>query len=299
MSPLPGVTLMKKARIAFFTYLAAKRESNLLKRLHSADGPTGARCIAYIGSAGLANRLRAHVISSVYAERTGRTLIPGWVVNEHLGCEFSDLFESDSPKGINFQSVRQVTYVRPLSSFQGDVSDYPEEMVFFKTQWQDLTSEYLLRAAKPYCGNFGKWFKPRSEISAFVDHCVAQWPQSVLGVHVRRGDFVPQDQDLPESRYNAAISRALAELPDTTRILLVSDAPPEDLRAIENAFPGRVMPPIMKPEGFLGARGTLSEARGALVDMLLLSRTSMLILTPGSTFGEFAGFISNIPAVFA
>ncbi len=149
-------------------------------------------------------------------------------------------------------------------------------------------------------GSFEKWIEPRAEIASFVEQCVAPWPQNVLGVHVRRGDFVTHTgQAISQSRYIVAMRRALAEMSDGTNIFLTSDASAEELQEIYDAFAGRVLPLIQKCSHFEGVRGSLPGARGALVDLLLLSRASRLILTPGSTFGEFAAQISNAPVMFA
>ncbi len=260
---------------------------------------TGSRYVAYFGCAGLANRLRAHVIASAYALRTGRILVPCWVNNEQLGCEFSDLFDFDALEGINFRTIRRVGYLKHIAAAQGDMSDYQEDLVFFKTRWQYVNLDYLLRASRPHCNSFQKWIEPRAEITSFVERSVASWPQSVLGVHVRRGDKVGEGWGLSNSRYVAAMRRVLAEMPEGTGIFLASDASPEELQEIYDAFPGRIVPSIDRPECLEGARGSLPGARGSLVDLLLLSRASRLILTPGSTFGEFAGQISNAPVIYA
>lgn len=283
-----------------FRQLATNREGVLLRRLRDSSRQPGLRYVAYVGSAGLANRLRAHVIAGAYAERTGRILAPCWVSNKHLGCVFSDLFDPALPEGINFRTIRRVGYLKHIAAAQGEMSDYPEDLIFFKTQWQDVHSEYLLRAARPHCDSFSRWVTPKAEVSAFVEHAVALWPRQVLGVHVRRGDFVTTTgQAISLSRYVVAMGRVLSEMPEDTGVLLASDAPAEELQEIYAAFPGRILPRVFKPTFFEGVRGSLPGARGSLVDMLLLSRASRLILTPGSTFGEFAAQISNVEVIYA
>lgn len=292
--------MLQAASVALFRHLAARRENSFLRKLRCSASGAGSRYVAYIGTAGLANRLRAHVIASAYAERTGRTLVPCWVSNKHLGCVYSDLFDSGALERIHFDTVRRVGYRKNVAAVQGDGSDYPDDLVFFKTQWQDVNSEYLLHASRPDCANFQKWFRPRAEVSLLVERTVKQWPRNVLGVHVRRGDFVTHTrQAIPQSRYIAAMERVLAEMPDRGSIFLASDASAEELQCIRDAFPGRIARNVKKPELFEGARGSLAGARGAMVDMLLLSRCSRLILTPGSTFGEFAAQVGGTPFSYA
>ncbi len=292
--------LFQRARDEFFRQVASRRENSFLRRLRGSRSCDGSRYVAYFGSAGLANRLRAHVIASAYAERTGRTLVPIWASNQHLGCVFADLFEFDASTAISFQSIRHLSYLKNINAVQGDASDYAEDLVFFKTQWQDVSSEYLLGSVRPYCDSFRKWYRPRAEITAFVECAVTLWPQCVLGVHIRRGDFVTHTgQAIPQLRYIAAIRQSLAEMPERAAVFLASDASPEQLEEIYAAFPGRILPRVEKPEFFEGARGSLPGARGSLIDILLLSRASRLILTPGSTFGEFAAQISNAPVQYA
>lgn len=294
------VTLLQKTKAALFRQLDIRRENSFLRELHDSGGCDGLRYVAYIGCAGLANRLRAHVIASVYAERTGRILVPCWSNNSHLGCAFSDLFDFDALEGINYRTVRRVDYLKHIATAQGDTLDYPENLVFFKTPWQYVNSEYLHRAARPFCDSFWRWVKPRAELLSFVERSVAPWPQNLLGVHVRRGDFVTHTgQAISQSRYIVAMGRVLAEMPEGVKIFLTSDAHAEELQEIYDAFPGRILPRIHKSAYFEGVRGSLSGARGSLVDMLLLSRASRLILTPGSTFGEFAAQMNNVPVTYA
>ncbi len=212
---------------------------------------------------------------------------------------FSDLFDFDASEKISFRTIRRVDYLKHVDTAQGDTLDYPENLVFLKTPWQYVNSDYLLRTSRSF-SNSCEWFKPRTEVLSFVDRSVASWPLDVLGVHVRRGDFVTHTgQAISQSRYISAMERALAEMPPGASVFLASDAPAEQLEQIYDAFPGRILPYVHKPELFDGPRGSLSGARGSLVDMLLLSRVSRLVLTPGSTFGEFAAQISNTPVIFA
>jgi len=113
----------------------------------------------------------------------------------------------------------------------------------------------------------------------------------MIGVHLRRGDFVSGGRSIPTARYNRAIETARARCPDAVGIFLATDATDAELTELVPGLP-------MRRLTYRG-RESRDGLAAALVDLFVLSRTSYLVLTPMSTFGELASLPGKIPCLTA
>lgn len=108
-------------------------------------------------------------------------------------------------------------------------------------------------------------------------------PEPFLGVHVRRGDFRQGGLAIDDAWYIRAVSQALrGAFPDGGRpqIRIFSDAAPQSLRFLAEAFPNV----------------TIQPKAPALLDLLHLSRCAALVGTSRSTFGMWAAFLGQMPS---
>jgi hypothetical protein len=248
----------------------------------------------YFAHAGLGNRLRAHMMAQLYAQRTGRTLLTGWVSSIHLGAGFTDLFAWDGPEKVPFESIRCISYRKGDLSPQGDRQDFQEEMVYFEPEWQFVDKEYLAAAMGEQDYLPAESLHPCAKLQARLDEIRRKWPSSMLGIHVRRGDFVTHSrQAISMERYVSSARKVLASMAPETHVFLASDASDEELQPLQDAFPNRI------DKRSVGSRESLDGAEDSLIDMMLLSSTQHLILTPGSTFGEFAALYGRVPTTYA
>lgn len=115
-------------------------------------------------------------------------------------------------------------------------------------------------------------------------------PPPVIGVHIRRSDFREyvvgevqggQSNMRTPSEYFIESIKLVREIHgENLPVTIYSDAYPDELRdvlAVGNAV--------------------ISSSRNALYDLILLSRSRCLILSHGSTFGYWAGFLADAPII--
>lgn len=100
-----------------------------------------------------------------------------------------------------------------------------------------------------------------------------------IGVHIRRGDFKRIGQSVSDDWYVRAIKEAIA-LVGSLPIKIFSDEDAQALVGITEGFPNIcIMPP-----------------RSALQDLILLSRSKVLVCTANSSFSMWAVFLGQMPS---
>ena len=281
---------------------AAKRGFNRLKlvrarrrELRRLVQPGGASpSVTYLTDYGLANRMRAHVMAWDFARRTDRTLAVNWAVTAQCAARFDDLFvRGASPRTVSGR-VYLSHYDRASDVASHDLlDDVRHEAFVLDIGWQAISREPFLRRLANRTPDARSALIPHPALVAQVDAVAAQWPQRVVGVHVRRGDFVTHaNQAVPLRRYITALNQVLADarLSDAA-IFLASDGSDDELRLLLDTYGERIVRRPASP------RTSVEGVRSALVDLLLLSRTDYLVLTPRSTFGEMAAFLGDVPFV--
>ncbi|MBM4164978.1 MAG: hypothetical protein FJ222_11155 [Lentisphaerae bacterium] len=103
---------------------------------------------------------------------------------------------------------------------------------------------------------------------------------SSIGVHIRRGDFKCGGHTIPDAWYLRAIGAARERLPGVP-VRVFSDASPAELAFLKGVENLRVMP-----------------SAPALHDLLLLSRSSLVVGTSWSTFSMWAVFLGQMPSLW-
>jgi len=260
--------------------------------------PRGRASLAYVCRAGLANRLTAHLAAANIAAATGRDLAVYWPRTRECAATFEELFASYSapdcgerpnhhhllgcdPNRVSFQSACDA------------VARRQEPLVLLDYTWQYLPGT-LLRAAARNGGELSlAALRPHGPILEEVARTVAAWSPPVLGVHIRRGDFLLDGKAVPLERHAAALARSVACHPETKSIFIASDASMEELKPVLASVS---LPVALRRSA---GRDNLAAICGALVDLILLSRADRLILSPKSSFGSLAAVLGCVPSEVA
>lgn len=121
-----------------------------------------------------------------------------------------------------------------------------------------------------------------------VDTLSAQFDQDTVGLHIRRRDNRKSIRHSPTDAFIAAMEDAVANNPET-RFFLATDSPAEEAR-LRRHFGDRILTRRRKL-----SRLHTSGLQDALVDLILLSRTSRVIGSHWSSFSEVAAEIGRIP----
>lgn len=259
-----------------------RRCREILRTLPPAADPT--RVVAYLCHAGLANRLRAHLVAQAYALRYGCALHAHWPRTEHFAATFADLFEALPPTPLSRGPLAFIARGEPLPPLP------QTSLVVFRQDWQYIEPNELGAHTADVADEVRRRLRPRQTIIDETDRFAATMPWPAVGVHIRLGDFKQNDQALPITRFLSAVAAFDRRNSTTMPLFLASDGSPEELAPFYASLPGR----IHRRCGSSDRSG--NEAVGdALVDMLLLARCQHVIQTPRSSFGQVACFLGGCP----
>jgi hypothetical protein len=253
---------------------------------------------------GLANRLRALASAKILADYTGRKLFVNWYPSKECNIEWEELFVN-----------RLERYPSPLSSFQTGINLYDDEKdadgfywdmpqallnnrtdviavhTCYNFQLREMTKEAYIGAKSL----FYKGLKPVHTVEESVRDIHTRYFEGndVVGVHIRRTDhlcYIKKDPRLvcPTDLFIKVIGKILRNN-FKTKFFLATDDKQEE-RRISRMFQDAVI--VYEKEAV--HRDTKKGIQDALVDWLLLSKTSKIISSYLSSFSEEAGVVNMI-----
>jgi hypothetical protein len=271
---------------------------------------------------GLANRLQTLASGKILADYTGRKLFVNWVPNRELcNAEWEDIFSNEVE-----------AYPLPVSRFRAGVDlydgtgikiyddgstdndfywDMPQAVSCNKSDvvavksWQNfqprgITTE-AYRAAKSF---FYRSLEPVETVRNTVNNIHERYFEGheVVGVHIRMTDhlyWAKKDPALisPTDLFIDRMERILETSPGTRFFLATDDKKAEN--RIMRLFQGSVI--VYEKEAYhdeAAARDTKWGVQEALVDWLLLSKTSRIIGSYASSFSREAGMVHLIKTDF-
>ena len=240
--------------------------------------------VTYLCHAGLANRLRLHIIAAGYALRHQKALHVHWPITEHCASRFTDLFEPLPYPPVTSSSIALVARGEPLPA----LANVP--LVVLRTDWQYGELSELYNHTTGCADVVRSSLRPRQNIMDEIERFARSMVWPAVGLHIRLGDFKKNGQALSIERFIVAV-KAHDQLHGTTLpLLLASDGTEAELAPIFAAFPGR----IFRRRGSANRidQGALADA---LIDLWLLSRCQHIIQNPLSSFGQVACFLGNCP----
>jgi len=262
------------------------------------------KALVFYPQSGLANRLRAIASAKILADYTGRRLLVKWVPSvTECNIAWEDLF------------VNQLElYPLPLSTFENGLNfyddtgshdfcwDMPQSLAQNKSDIVALRTFRNFRpkgmreeAFKRSKSLFYKSLKPVSIIQEVVSGIQEQYfkENNVVGVHIRRTDYfsyLGQDPKAvaPTELFIKRMMRILKTNPKAKFFLATDDK--EEEQIIKSHLQGAVI--VHKKDAV--SRLTKNGMQDALIDWLLLSRTSRIIGSYRSSFNEEAGIVHMI-----
>ena len=248
---------------------------------------------------GLCNRIQVVACATLLAADTGRELFVNWLPRHDCGAGYEDIFlpgarmlEDLPTDTVSYSSVQRHPAVAPEKyasllgaraneRFGGIRSDPSQTLAVFSCH------QFLGYFHDPRFGPAVRALckQVRPDISRVVQEFRERWfaPRTV-GVHIRRGDWRGQ-------RGLDFYFESMRRAGDVG--FFVSTDEPEIFETVQQRFPNAVRYPATSFQ-----RGDAGAVRDAMVDVLLLSSTSYLIGTPGSSFSAIAQTIGDIPGNF-
>lgn len=269
-------------------------------------------------NAGLTNRMHAIAGAARIADVTGRKLKVWWPLNRHLNAKFKRLFTNqfDFVKQEELDHLLQTeTSVKFYTCGPKEDEnspgyhiqhDDPEDIVAIKTWWVPKFDGECFEDVMPDVIRRVKEFQPAPEVNELWFRywpSITNLPELLVGLHIRYGDQLPDDKSTWDknnvalysksgvSEFQQAIKQVLSLKPNA-KFLLVS-INPEIEKVFTQHYPGVVFSPPKSTEG----RYTVTGMREALADLILLSKTDIVLGSDFSQFSLAASELGNIPLV--
>lgn len=258
---------------------------------------------------GLGNRLKVWTSGQGVAAASGREVVMLWPLTSHCGAAFDALFRADARvRAVPEAAVEGLPlwpsggprpdFVRAGHDVIGSYTwllepgRYPDHARLFAEAGRRLAAMRLAPALEARVAEIAGGFRRR-----------------MIGVHVRRGDFLTFAPGVVASNMTEAIwlvQRQLDRMPDAGIFVATDDGAAAEVGGVQGA-----------PEGVLGHlrrvfgervtsapsphldRSERASVEDAVVDLWLLRKTDAIIGTRGSSFSEMAAFGRDVPFYWA
>ena len=257
---------------------------------------------------GLSNRLRVLVSGLAVAEAAGRVFRMVWPRTPGCVAGFAELFVNEWPVldvetldpawrmlWFEHMSVRK----RPKP-----ISDPLPDLVVCTSWWFVDLRDPAKAALRERSAELLAQLEPIPAIRNRVAEFRARhFRPTMIGVHLRRGDFVRHRPDRVANTGGAlaTLDRFLDETPGAGILLCTDDGAADPVtgrgghEGVRDIFRARYGERVVHTSPRSLDRRTIEGIQDALVDLLLLRATHAVIGTAGSTFSELAAFGRPVP----
>lgn len=243
---------------------------------------------AKLPRAGLANRLLVWGQAAVYAKRAGLQLfVHGWN-HIHLGPwlrrEKSKRFYGQYFRNESSTVRWTVSKVMHSLGLRLLVIDPPKDHASTSKELGTRSSDIIFKSVPSKADYFESirghesFLKTEFDgmISANLRQIAEQLPPLEIAIHVRRGDFRDAGFQITDESYFLDAFRKLKAVTDLSKATVFTDADPAELSNLLS-LPGV----------------SLGNHDHDLLDLIHLSRSRVLVTSLRSTFGYWAGFLSD------
>lgn len=247
---------------------------------------------------GLANRMRAWVTNSAFAEYMEVPFIMKWRPDDACGKKkFEELFEI--PDNMQYESGRRY---QPDANTLWVKKNYPNNKfheVFIKGNFEVTQKEF-----QKYVDNQKRHIKPLPHIQKDIDEYAEKLDiENTIGLHIRRTDLKEQDKS-PDTWFDQNIKMELEKNP-AARFFLATDN-----KWTEEKFMMKYEDVMVKVDTDFdeidggeiypgGHRHRHSPTEQGLVDMMLLGKTKRVYGCHGSSFGRFGAWYGGKKFILA
>ncbi|MBR4534014.1 MAG: glycosyl transferase [Bacteroidaceae bacterium] len=267
---------------------------------------------------GLGNRMRVAAAAYTMAQRTGIPMRVLWTSQWGMRCRFDDLFiTSPAPSAAkeggeyvlrDAQGFEKVIFARPTLKnlylprllqrlcyrhiiLSPQIYYLQRDGFDFETWFQQGGT--LMTAYRDFCewedGLIPFLFRPLPAIEREVNARTTAFTPYTIGLHIRRTDNQASIDASPVELFFDVVDHELAEHDDLHVYLATDDEPTKTL------FRQRYGSDRIQTAPSQATRDSVAGIREALIEMLLLARTSHVYGSAGSTFSEIAVKFSGTP----
>ncbi len=276
---------------------------------------------------GLGNRMRVAAAAYVMAQQTALPFRVLWTRQWGMHCRFDDLFlplasptpEDATPSAGDTEAhpdfvlrdargMERFLFARPTAAnlhlprlaqrllyrhiILGPQIYYLLQDGFDFRSWF-LQNDCLMTAYRDFCAwpptLLARLFRPRPEILREVDARCTAFSSRTIGLHIRRTDSQQSISCSPDELFFEAVDSELSQHPDLHVYLATDDQPTKE------RFRQRYGDTRIQTASSVATRDNVEGLREAFIEMLLLSRTSHIYGSAGSTFSEMAARYTSVP----
>ena len=259
------------------------------------------RTLTVFSPSGLCNRLKVLASGLALAETSGRRFKMLWPLTPACAAPFAALFCNDlEVSTVTRDEIQGLPLIPGWLGIPPDIliQDEPDLVIGLSSQLvrPDLYPAHA--ALQECCLEKFIQLQPVPGIQAQVEAFQQQnFKTSMIGVHLRRGDFVRFRPDVSGNLEQAlqAVDHFLERLPDAG-ILLCSDENPQAPGAeVHRRFATRYGSRLAPRQPSSLDRASVEGIQQALVDLWLLRATDAFVGTAGSTFSDTATWGRKVP----
>lgn len=266
---------------------------------------------------GLGNRMRVAAAAYTMTQLTGVSCRVLWTRQWGMHCRFEDLFQPfyngekiDSRESLfslrDAKGFEQLLFARAKATnlwlprlFQHLCYHHiilSPQIYYLQRDGFDFTSWFrqdggLMMAYRDFC----KWddsllprlFRPLPFIEQEVQTRASTFTPHTIGLHIRRTDNQESIGASPNELFFEVVDRQLEQFADLHVYLATDDEPTKEL------FRRRYGTKRIQTAPLQATRNSVAGIREALIEMLLLARTSHVYGSAGSTFSEMAVKLVN------
>lgn len=254
---------------------------------------------------GLANRLQVLTSGLALAEHTGRRFEMLWPRTPHCPADFADLFSNDWPvQSIKMEDIPARSSVYRRRRLHTDETNLVvQDATWLFSPRETEQNIAIFERTK----DFIRQLQPTSEIQHEIDAFrSAHFHKRMIGVHLRRGDFLHVHPHSSRNTSDAieAVDLMLKTEPESG-ILLCSDEPPQthaetqpvQVAGVRDLFRQRYGSRIVWHTAASLDRTNPLAIRDAVIDLWLLRNTDCFVGTMHSSFSEFAIVDRDVPSL--
>lgn len=279
------------------------------------------RFVTYAAAEGLGNRLRLHLIAHAYAMRCGAPLIVDWPVVKACGATYSDLWQphngiidasrsSLARAGLRLLRKNKIRYNERQSDLIDNVSFLPAPVAGL-VEFGEAFEPYGYENDGKFLGEYRipvlQALQPVHEVAAAIHRSETAAPNPRIAIHIRRGDFHISFPEflLPLRFYDSLMALINIKMPGV-RFFLSHDDDDFVRPLLEKYYASSTFRQARMARQDAYAvfgyhnycnRDTVTGAREALADLLFLSRSTVILGAPNSSFSALAAFIGSKPLV--
>jgi hypothetical protein len=266
---------------------------------------------------GLGNRMRVAAAAYTMTQLTGVPCRVLWTRQWGMHCRFDDLFQTfdkveDIDSGASLFSLRDAEGLEQLLFARAKVTNLwlprlaqrlcyrriilSPQIYYLQRDGFDFSSWFhkdggLMMAYRDFC----KWddsllprlFRPLPVIEQEVQARAATFTPHTIGLHIRRTDNQESIDASPNELFFEVVNRQLEQFADLHVYLATDDEPTKEI------FRQRYGNERIQTALHQATRNNVDGIREALIEMLLLARTSHVYGSAGSTFSEMAVKLVN------